>query len=41
MGKGENSMINNEYEECPECGRTMFTDLCGYCENQYNSPEEN
>jgi hypothetical protein len=23
-----------EYDECPTCGRTMFTELCGYCEGQ-------
>jgi hypothetical protein len=29
-----------EYDECPMCGRTMFTELCGYCESQYGATEE-
>jgi|SRR3954466_5148913 hypothetical protein len=29
-----------EYDECPTCGRTMFTELCGYCEGQIGVNEE-
>lgn len=29
-----------EYDECPNCGRTMFTELCGYCEGQIGVNEE-